>query len=146
MASQSSLTQLVKKLSLETENRMKAILAANGKTNSRIFASLRVNVEESSGTITVSTDLPSYAVFVDKGRRPGKQPPLDAIIDWCKRKNIDQKAAFPIARNIGKNGIPATNFMDPMRLLSKLIAQQASTVVANDIRTMIQEMQSQFST
>lgn len=54
-----------------------------------------------------------YFRFVDKGRRPGKQPPLEAIKQWTRVKLISEKAAFPIARKIGKFGIPPANIINP---------------------------------
>jgi hypothetical protein len=38
------------------------------------------------------------------GRAPGRMPPTEAIRQWCKVKGIDPVFAFPIARNIGKQG------------------------------------------
>ena len=36
---------------------------------------------------------------------------LIAIQGWCKRKGIDVKAAYPIARSIARNGISGSQFM-----------------------------------
>ena len=60
-----------------------------------------------------TTDLimPEYSMFVEFGRKPGKQPPLNVIYAWCKSKGIPLTAAFPIARKIGRTGIKAKPFM-----------------------------------
>jgi hypothetical protein len=52
----------------------------------------------------------SYYYFLVHGRRPGKQPPIDNILAWIKKKGIEAKdisersLAFLIARKIGKLG------------------------------------------
>lgn len=51
----------------------------------------------------------SHFKFVDEGRNPGKQPPLNKIQQWCKLKSIPKRAAYPIAQKIGRFGIPPTN-------------------------------------
>jgi hypothetical protein len=61
--------------------------------------------------LTVQFQFEDYAVFVDQGRRPGKQPPLDAIRQWCRVRNIPETAAYPIARKIGREGIAPTRFI-----------------------------------
>lgn len=55
--------------------------------------------------------MPDYGIFVEFGRRPGKQPPLNVIYNWCESKRIPTSAAFPIARKIGKEGLPAHPFL-----------------------------------
>jgi len=54
--------------------------------------------------------LPSYSIFVDKGRRPGKMPPEAPILSWMNRKNIDIKYIWPIRKKIGDEGIKARPF------------------------------------
>lgn len=61
--------------------------------------------------LTLSFSLESYAPYVDKGRRPGKMPPLDNIRQWCRVRNIPEVAAYPIALKIAREGIRPTNFM-----------------------------------
>ena len=66
-----------------------------------------------------------YWKFVDEGRKPGKQPPLNDIIRWVNTKatfggfsrvpNIRDKAvqkglAFAIAKKIGKKGVKGNRF------------------------------------
>lgn len=62
-----------------------------------------------------------YARPVEEGRRPGRRPPVTAVIDWLKVKriqprnpNTDQTTlAFLIARKIGRDGVPAAPYMKP---------------------------------
>lgn len=63
--------------------------------------------------------MPSYAVFVDRGRRAGKFPPLSAIIGWIREKNIAvpkeytlEQFAFLIGRKISKKGTQGKNFLE----------------------------------
>lgn len=81
--------------------------------------------------------LADYYQWVDKGRKPGKQPPISSILKWVKDKRLviykgklqtkrkgklkkisddaklSNRIAFAIARNIGKRGTKATNFYTP---------------------------------
>jgi len=56
-----------------------------------------------------------YFVYVDQGRKAGsKMPPLEPIKQWCRDKGIPESAAFPIAKKIAEEGIPATNISKRM--------------------------------
>jgi hypothetical protein len=72
--------------------------------------SIEFKVVTTDKTIEVQTSMIKYGEYVDKGRKPGKFPPLSKIQEWCRVKNIPQSAAYPIARAIAKRGIPSTNF------------------------------------
>jgi len=50
-----------------------------------------------------------YGAAVERGRRPGRMPPIDAIQYWVERKGIagdedPRQVAFLIARAIGRRG------------------------------------------
>jgi hypothetical protein len=76
----------------------------------------------------VVSNTADHAAFVEAGRQPGKQPPVQVIIDWIQAKGLDKKLArkagrskngrfksmgaaalrglaFTIARNIGRRGV-----------------------------------------
>lgn len=69
-------------------------------------------VKYDDNTESLKLSMPGYAIFVDKGRKPGKMPPLQNISDWCDSRGIDNKFAFPIARKIGEQGIEARPFLN----------------------------------
>lgn len=43
-----------------------------------------------------------YAVFVERGRRPGRQPPIKPILEWIRQKKIGSKIQGPQRRFSGK--------------------------------------------
>lgn len=114
----------------KTESKMKQILSSKGKGQSDIYKKLKLVLKKTSNGFILETGLPDYAIFVDKGRKPGKQPPLKDIREWCRKKGINENAAFPIAREIGRRGIPPTNFLKPLNSFRDLIKEM--TKVAAD--------------
>jgi len=95
---------------------MKTRLIGAGKVASgALLNALGYEVEQNSAdqtvlSITIDPPANEYSYYVDKGRKPGKMPPVENIQKWCKLKGIPEGAAFAIAKNIGKFGIPPTNF------------------------------------
>lgn len=62
-----------------------------------------VVVKENNGA---SLFTPAHIQFAKYGRGPGKQPPVDPLIEWAKGKGIENpvSAAWAIAKSIAKNG------------------------------------------
>ena len=53
-----------------------------------------------------------HTVHVIKGRGKNKKmPPLKIIRDWVVRRGMPASAAFPVARAIGRRGIPPNDFL-----------------------------------
>jgi hypothetical protein len=71
-----------------------------------------------------------YLQWVDKGRRPGKYPPIKPIANWARIKGIDAKAVFPIARNIFKFGIKPTNVI---QTTDRQMLRQVDSALAQEI-------------
>lgn len=78
--------------------------------SARLLNSLDYRIKENINEILLFFEMVDYGKFVDKGRNPGKMPPISKIEEWCHIKGIPKKAAFPIARNIGLFGIKPFSF------------------------------------
>jgi hypothetical protein len=62
-------------------------------------------------TTKIGSTLP-YAPVRDRGRSPGATPPPVApIAAWLASKGKDPRAAFAVARAIGRRGIPGDHFL-----------------------------------
>jgi hypothetical protein len=95
---QEKLAKRAKQLLIREINRSK------GKTRIVNFIDYRLEKEA-----RIIIEAPEYLHFIDKGRRPGKMPPIQAITKWAKLKGISSDLAWPIAVNIMKFGIKPTN-------------------------------------
>lgn len=84
-----------------------------GSTKRAIFDKVTSSVSSSvKGIVGVGTGAP-YAIFVEKGRRAGKRPPIAPIKKWARIKLGNEGAAFAIASKIGRKGTKPQPFMLP---------------------------------
>lgn len=96
-------------------------LAARGKNASGALAdSVRYIVRQETGAYTVDLSLASYWQYVEYGRRPGKFPPPDKLLEWVRIKPViprplnngklptEKQLAFLIGRKIAREGIAPT--------------------------------------
>jgi len=71
------------------------------------------------GLAALSRDVVNYGFFVEHGRRPGKRPPARVLELWVKRKlgigdpNENRRVSIAIADKIGREGTPASPFLEP---------------------------------
>lgn len=91
-------------------------LASGTLINSVEFLVLRDNQ-----SIWVELHLEDYWKYVEYGRKAGKWPPINKIMDWIRIKPVlprpmkngalptEKQLAFLISRKIGTEGIPAGN-------------------------------------
>jgi hypothetical protein len=74
----------------------------------------------------------SNAVFVEGGRRPGKPPPISALLPWVRLKLAPaneaqaRMKAFLVARAIGKRGLRGREIMK--RALPEVVAKHVTNV------------------
>jgi HK97 gp10 family phage protein len=54
-----------------------------------------------------------YAPVVEYGRSPGRMPPPGALAGWLRRKGIDERYAFVVARSIARRGIRPRPYLKP---------------------------------
>lgn len=73
---------------------------ANRNATGKSRSSIKVNIGVMKGTVTGAEHL--YYTFT--GRKPGKLPPISALIDWCVARGLSRGAAWPIAKKIAESG------------------------------------------
>jgi hypothetical protein len=76
-----------------------------------MYAGIQVSSSPGGLVFTVGCT-EKYAPYVEMGTRP-HFPPLDAIREWCRVRGIPESAAFPIARQIARRGLPERPFLFP---------------------------------
>lgn len=110
---------------------------ATGNLKSSLGFSVKTTED---GKSLLEFHMADYGKYVDKGRRPGKQPPLSKIRAWCKLKGIPTEAAYPIARKIGRFGIPPTNFFTiPISRRRQQLADKLAKASAEEIVIQLKE-------
>jgi hypothetical protein len=98
---------------------IRQILINKGLKDSRLIENFTISFRDND----VIIELPNYAIFIDKGRKPNsKLPPVDVISRWIKMKSIivpngftQNSFAFVIAKSIAKNGIRPRPFIDILK-------------------------------
>lgn len=65
----------------------------------------------------VVTNAAAHLPFVEEGRRPGKMPPVEALIPWVGSKlgvppERRPAVAFLVARKIGRTGTPGAHMIE----------------------------------
>ena len=97
-------------------------LRTNAVATGNLERSLVYAVEWAGRNFEIEFGMADYGKFVDKGRGPGKMPPIDAIkgpgkmppIDaikeWARVRGLPERIAFPVARRIGREGTAARPF------------------------------------
>lgn len=85
-------------------------LRTNAVATGALERSIAYTIVDGTATYTVEFTMADHGVYVDRGRRPGRFPPLEAIREWARIKGIPESAAFPIARRIAEEGIAARPF------------------------------------
>lgn len=103
--------ELMNKYGKEVVAEMLTRLNSYGKkATGNLAKSLTYSVEVNSETYSLNIVAAEYWKYVDKGRKPGKFVPVDALKKWAKVKGIPQSAVWPINYKIYKKGIRPTNF------------------------------------
>lgn len=85
--------------------------------------------------------MPSYAEFVDRGRKAGKFPPIKSILKWIREKNIKvpnaytlEQFAFLIGRKIEKKGTKGKFFLEEMaNRLTELVFDYTNKIINDKI-------------
>jgi hypothetical protein len=130
------LEKLLNDYGKQVTNEMKNRLIGYDKVASgNLLKSIGYQLEETSpGILELTFFMADYGVYVDKGRKPGKMPPLSPIKKWLRIKGLPEKAAFPIAKNIGRFGIKPTNFFTiPISRRVKALNDQIIKITTEEV-------------
>lgn len=136
-------------------NTYKSLLVRDGKKASgNLINSIRnVDITFENGEIVGEISLASYWKYVEYGRRPGKFPPLQNILDWIKIKPViprpvnglkqpsEKQLAFLISRKIAKDGIKAGNqLQEALEITWSKWENTLSQSISEDIQRMVDMM------
>ena len=107
----------------------------------RLYLSIRTEIKEGLDELQLLVYEEDYGKYVDSGRPQGKQPPLESIKAWCRVKGIPERAAFPIARKIGRIGTrPANYFSIPLGIRLALLEQEIPEALKLDLLLKVKEI------
>lgn len=94
----------------------------------------------------VDLSLPDYWKYVENGRKPGKFPPIDKILEWIRIKPVlprpmangklptEKQLTFLISRKIALEGIqPRPVLKETLSYLDSKINRMISTALERDI-------------
>ena len=116
----------------------------------RLSDSAKAIVEFNDNRLMISLELEDYWKYVEYGRKPGKMPPINSIVDWIKIKPIipepingkipdTKQLAFMIARKIGREGIEGKH------VINKTVYTNEMESIINDIKKEIMnQLKQQF--
>ena len=122
-----NLQQVLDDFTKDVAETYKSLLLRDGKNaTGELISSIRpMTPELADGTFECSLSLAPHWKYVENGRRPGKFPPVDNILEWVKvkpqlvrpngldRKEITPKQlAFLVARKIANKGIQPGNQLE----------------------------------
>lgn len=117
----SGLAAVLEQYGTEVCERYRAELAERGKDASgTLSGTVRYIVKRETTIYAVDLSLADYWKFVEYGRRPGKFPPPEKILQWIRVKPVlprplsngklptEQQLAYLIGRKIARDGIAPT--------------------------------------
>jgi len=120
------------------------------RSSGKSAQSLKTRVDENSGTLTGAR----YFYQQKYGRKPGRFPPIDDILDWIREKRItprdpkttEKQLAFLFARKIAQSGTdifegkrPALNVEEKIKELLKEFAKNLATEFKEKIITTLKQ-------
>jgi len=111
-------------------------LRAKGKeATGKLINDTRFEIVDTGSMLTLLLKAPKYYINVDKGRRAGsKQPPLNKIKTWMRRKGI-KGSPFVIARSIARKGIEPTGiYSDATKKTIKAVRDRVGELAFKDLK------------
>ena len=129
----------------------KSQLEAEQMNNGELYRTISYSVSTVNSGWVISVSLADYWKYIEYGRRPGKMPPVSAIENWIKVKQIIPHSmtlksgktviptipqlSFLIARSIGRRGIaPKPLFKNSFEAAKKQFMQVIKDAITQDIK------------
>lgn len=121
------------------------------KASGNLISSLKpVSIQFKNNKYEADISIASYWKYVEYGRRPGKFPPINKILDWIKIKPViprpmnglkpptDKQLAFLISRKIARDGIKAGNqFKEALDMTWNIHYNDISNAITEDLNQAI---------
>ena len=129
----------------------RAELEACNYQDGQLYRTLNYSVKMDNSSWLISISLEKYWKYIEYGRRPGKMPPVSAIENWIKVKQILPRPitlksgksvvptipqlSFLIARKIGRDGIrPRPFFKQSFEDAKREFLQKIEEAILADIK------------
>lgn len=149
-----NLQQVLQEYAREAEEMYKYQLSLGGKTASRkLIDSVKSNVVVGEQSYEVTLTLQDYWKYIEKGRKPGKFPPVGAILNWISVKPIiprpmengnlpsPNQLAYLIGRKIEQEGIePHPALMTTQEELDRIYHEKLSIALSLDVSFYIRKV------
>lgn len=128
----------------------------NKEASGNLIDSVKYKVEYDEKSIWVELSLKDYWKWVENGRKPGKFPPPDAIMDWIRIKPVvpderngrlptEKQLTFLISRKIAEEGIePGNQLRDALTDRRKEFEAMIEEAITKDIKEGLDIIFSEF--
>lgn len=126
------------------------LIRDNKKATGDLIRSIKpIEIQFETNSYSGSISLAHYWKYVEYGRRPGKFPPPNKILDWIKIKPViprpvngikptEKQLAFLISRKIARDGIEAGNqFKEALDLTWTKNKNKISDAISIDLQSNI---------
>lgn len=126
------------------------LIRDNKKATGDLIRSIKpIEINFESSKYTGSISLAYYWKYIEYGRRPGKFPPPNKILDWVKIKPViprpingikptEKQLAFLISRKIARDGIkPGNQLEEALNLSWAKNKDNISNAISADLQEMI---------
>ena len=120
------------------------------KASGNLIKSIKeLEIEFSNNKMIGSISLANYWKYVEYGRKAGKFPPVDKILNWIKIKPViprpvngikptQKQLAFLISRKIARDGIQAGNqFKESLNIVWNRNKENISNAISIDLNQQI---------
>lgn len=148
------LRQVLEDYAKEAEEIYKYQIALGGKNASRkLTDTIKSNVVVGDQSYEVTLTLQDYWKYVEHGRKPGKFPPVGAILNWISVKPViprpdedgnipsPKSLAFLIGRKIEQEGIePHPALKTTQEELDRIFHERLSAALGHDVTNYIRKL------